>query len=333
MQTERARTWPGTLFSRPRQAGSVRRAQTERPTMHEDPESLPEAFDGTVMFADVCDSTRLYERAGDAVALGAIRQCIALMKLRCAAEQGRVVKTIGDEIMVLFPAAEHAMRAALEMQEAVAGLAPISGFAMSIHIGFHHGPILSDESGDVFGDTVNLSARLARLASRGQIITSRHAVEQLPAGLRQMTRPLYPIQVRGKHQVIELYEAIWRQDTELTLVAPVESADVRTMCLSLRYRDTVFEMDAQSSPVTIGRDNMMSIVVEGRLASRFQATVESRGGRFVLIDRSSNGTWVRIDGEEGVILRRDEIMLRRHGWIAFGQPNESAREGIEFAVA
>lgn len=301
--------------------------------MHNDPESLPEAFDGTVLFADVCDSTRLYEKAGDAVALGAIRQCIVLMTSRCAAAQGRVVKTIGDEIMVLFPTAEHAMQAALEMQEAVAGLAPIAGFAMSIHIGFHHGPILSDEFGDVFGDTVNLAARLARLASRGQIITSRHAVEQLPASLRQTTRPLYPIQVRGKHQVIELYEAIWRQDTELTLVAPPDLACVRAMVLSLRYRDTVLEMDAASSPVTIGRDGTMNIVVADRLASRFQATVEPRGGRFVLIDRSSNGTWVRIDGEEGMILRRDEIMLRSHGWIAFGQPNEYAREGIEFSVA
>ncbi|KWR87773.1 adenylate/guanylate cyclase domain-containing protein [Cupriavidus sp. IDO] len=297
-----------------------------------DQESLPDPSDGSVLFADVCDSTRLYERAGDTVALGAIRQCIALMKSRSAAAQGRVVKTIGDEIMVLFPAAENAMRAALDMQEAVAGLAPVAGATLSIHIGFHHGPILSDESGDVFGDTVNLAARLAKLASRGQIITSKNAVEQLSARLRQMTRHLYPIQVRGKHQMIELYEAIWQQNPDLTLVAPVELAFSRSALLSLRYRETVFEMNTASAPVTIGRDVTMSIVVTDRQVSRFQATVEPRGGRFVLIDRSSNGTHVKIDGEDALILRRDEITLRGHGWITFAQPKEYVDEGIEFFV-
>ncbi|RWA54662.1 cyclase [Cupriavidus sp. UYMSc13B] len=297
-----------------------------------DQDSRQDASDGSVMFADVCDSTRLYEQAGDAVALGAIRQCLALMKSHSAAAQGRVVKTIGDEIMVLFPDAENAMRAALDMQEAVAGLPPIIGAPLAIHIGFHHGPILSDESGDLFGDTVNLAARLASLASRGQIITSKNAVEQLSAGLRQMTRYLYPIQVRGKHQVIELYEAIWQQSIDLTLVAPVDLALARSALLSLRYRGTVFEMNTASPPVTIGRDTTMSIVVTDRQVSRFQATVEPRGGRFVLIDRSSNGTHVKIDGENALILRRDEITLRGHGWITFAQPKECIDEGIEFFV-
>ncbi|WP_354687109.1 adenylate/guanylate cyclase domain-containing protein [Cupriavidus necator] len=284
------------------------------------------------MFADICDSTRLYERVGDTAALGAIRQCIALMKSSAAAAQGRVVKTIGDEIMVLFPAAENAMQAALGMQEAVAALPPIAGAPLSIHIGFHHGPILSDEAGDVFGDTVNLAARLVKLASRGQIITSKNAVEQLSAGLRQMTRHLYPIQVRGKHQMIELYEAIWQQNTEMTVVAPVDLPLRGAVLLSLRYRGALFEMNAASPPLTIGRDSTMSIVVTDRQVSRFQATVEPRGGRFVLIDRSSNGTHVRIDGEDGIVLRRDEITLRSHGWITFSQPDAGAQEGIEFFV-
>lgn len=300
--------------------------------MHKDPDSLPDASDASVMFADICDSTRLYEQAGDTVALVAIRQCLALMKARSADAQGRVVKTIGDEIMVLFPAAENAMQAALGMQEGVAGLPPVAGAPLAIHIGFHHGPILSDESGDVFGDTVNLAARLVKLASRGQIITSKNAVEQLSAGLRQMTRHLYPIQVRGKNQMIELYEALWQQNSDMTVVAPLDQALRRSVLLSLRYRGAHFEMDPASAPLTIGRDTTMSIVVTDRQVSRFQATVEARGGRFVLIDRSSNGTHVRIEGEEALILRRDEITLRGHGWITFAQPNESAQEGIEFFV-
>lgn len=298
--------------------------------MHMDREPIPEASDGSVMFADVSGSTRLYELAGDTVAFGAIGRCIAVMKSCSGASQGRVVKTIGDEVMVLFPSAEQAMQAALDMQVAVSQLPPIASVPMSVHIGFHHGPVLSDESGDVFGDTVNLAARLTKLASRGQIITSKDAVEHLSARLRQMTRYLYPIQVRGKEPPVELFEAIWEQNADMTVMANASPRSLRSALLTLRYRETLLEMNAASLPVTIGRDSGMRIVVSDRQASRFQATVENRAGRYVLIDSSSNGTHVTIDGEDEFVLRRDEVTLRGHGWITFGQSMEYAGERVEF---
>jgi adenylate cyclase len=300
--------------------------------MHIDRELLHKASDRSVLFADVSGSTRLYERVGNAAALGAIGRCIGAMRSCSEASQGRLVKTIGDEVMVLFPSAEQALQAALDMQLAVSQLPPVSGFPMSAHIGFHHGPILSDASGDVFGDAVNLAARLSKLASRGQIITSKDAVENLPARLRQMTRYLYPIQVRGREQPVELYEAIWQQATDLTLVAGVNQPLLCSTFLTLRYRDTVVEMNAASAPVTIGRDAGMTIVVSDRLASRFQAMAEPRAGRYVLIDRSSNGTHVSMDGGEAFILRRDEVTLRSHGWISFGQSVGQSGECIEFSL-
>ncbi|MGE8368678.1 MAG: adenylate/guanylate cyclase domain-containing protein, partial [Cupriavidus sp.] len=53
-------------------------------------------------------------------------------------------------------------------------------------------------------------------------------------------------------------------------------------------------------------------------------------GRYVLIDSSSNGTHVTIDGEDEFVLRRDEVTLRGHGWITFGQSMEYAGERVEF---
>jgi adenylate cyclase len=297
-----------------------------------DREPLNEAPDGSVMFADLSGSTRLYEVAGNAAAMAAVARCLGVMRSCSEEAGGRIVKTIGDEIMVLFPAAARALQAALDMQFAVSQLPPVSGVPMSIHIGFHHGPVLSDASGDVFGDTVNLAARLCKLASRGQIITSAESVEQLPDWLRQATRYLYPTQVRGREQPVELFEAIWQQATDLTLI---DTESPRTACsvfLTLRYRSAVVEMNLASAPVTIGRDSGMTIVVSDRRASRFQATVETRGGRYVLVDRSSNGTHVTLDGEESFILRRDDVMLRSHGWITFGQALDNTEEGVEFFV-
>jgi len=295
-----------------------------------DRESQCDASDGAVMFADVSGSTRLYEVAGDAAALAAIGSCIRVMTACACASQGRIIKAIGDEIMVLFPSAEEAMLAAVDIQHAVSQLAPVSGIPMSVHIGLHHGPILLDASGDVFGDTVNLAARLTALASRGQIITSKDTEGHLSASLRQRIRSLYPIKVRGRDQPVELFELIWQEGTDLTLVAEMSPRSVACAFLTLRYRDTLVEMSADSAPVTVGRDGSMTIVVSDRRASRFQAMVEPRAGRYVLIDRSSNGTHVNIDGEEAFVLRRDEVALRSHGWLTFGEAVGDSDERVEF---
>ncbi len=298
-------------------------------------ESMPAMSDGdgSVLFADISSSTKLYEKAGNTAAFGAIGQCIALMKSCSSAQQGRVVKTIGDEVMAVFPCAENAMQAALDMQMAIAALPPVSGIPMSIHIGFHHGPLLHDASGDVFGDTVNLAARLTKLASQGQIITSKDAVAHLPASLRQAMRYLYPIQVRGKDGPVELFEAIWQQNADLTILADVSQRAIRPALLTLRYRETEVHMNGASPPVTLGRDAAMTIVVADPQTSRFHAMIEFRAGKYMLIDRSANGTHVAIDGDDEIILRRDEVALRGHGWITFGQSMAGAGERVEFFPA
>jgi len=123
---------------------------------------------------------------------------------------------------------------------------------------------------------------------------------------------------------VELFEAIWREGTDLTLVVDSGQNIVASGFLTLRYRDTLVEMTAESAPVTVGRDGSMTIVVTDRRASRFQAIVEPRAGRYVLVDRSSNGTHVCVDGEAPFILRRDEVPLRRHGWLTFGEASAPA---------
>jgi adenylate cyclase len=298
-----------------------------------DEESKRPASHEAVMFADVSGSTKLYETVGDMAAFETIARCIALMKASSQASGGRIVKTIGDEVMAAFPSAERAMQAAIDMQLAIAELPTIGTSPMSLRIGFHYGPVLPDQSGDVFGDTVNLAARLRELASAGQIITSKDAVERLSARLRQMVRYLYPIQVRGKRQPTELFEAIWQLGADLTVMGDDQHRLPDSSSLILRYRNASLEMNEASTFVTIGRGASMNIVVQDRRASRMHASIECRGGRYVLLDCSSNGTRVTIDGGHELILRRDEVTLWGHGWISFGSTAHDDAERVEFSYA
>src|SRR2546425_8828211 len=76
---------------------------------------MEESRQATVLFADVSSRPKLYETAGDAAALTAIGRCIERMRKAAESTGGRVVKTIGDEIMALFPSPDAAAGAASEM--------------------------------------------------------------------------------------------------------------------------------------------------------------------------------------------------------------------------
>jgi adenylate cyclase len=123
------------------------------------------------LFADVAGSTRLYERFGDVAAYAAIESCLQALKRVTEDFGGRTIKTIGDEVMAVFPTAEAVCDAAIEMQWRVLDLPPLEDERIGIRIGLHYGAAV-EKDGDVFGDSVNVASRLTEVANPGQIITS-----------------------------------------------------------------------------------------------------------------------------------------------------------------
>src|SRR5205809_6351480 len=162
--------------------------------------------EATVLFADVSGSTRLIETAGDAVALKAIARCIE--RLRTAAEStgGQVVKTIGDEVMVLFPTPDAAVQAAAKMHASINALPAVGDTKLGVHVGFHSGPVIQVEK-DVLGDTVKLAAKLVEQAQKGQTITSQQTAAQLSTGLRPFSRDLQRVALTDRAEAIQIGRA------------------------------------------------------------------------------------------------------------------------------
>ena len=115
-----------------------------------------------ILFADVGGSTALYEKLGDRRALKAVESVLDELRAATAALEGRVVKTLGDEIMAVFPTAAAAAQAATGMQERVSGMKAFGGLRLGVRIGFHAGPVL-EEGGDFFGDAVHRRHGLNRV--------------------------------------------------------------------------------------------------------------------------------------------------------------------------
>jgi adenylate cyclase len=269
-----------------------------------------------VLFGDVSGSTRLYESLGDAEALATIGRCVALMSTVCVGHGGRVVKTIGDEVMAVFPSADTAAQAAVEMQARISEHPPVGGSRLAIRVGFHVGPAIETD-GDVFGDSVNVAARMAALAKREQIILSATTADALAPWLRARVREVDTLTVKGKAQDIGIFELIW-QDSEEDLTAVATRWKPPPARIVLRHGAKELVLDEAATTITLGRDSGNDIVIADRKASRLHARIERRRDKFVIIDQSSNGTYVTVDGEPEIMLRREELMLRGRGHVTFG---------------
>lgn len=285
-----------------------------------------------VLFADIAGSTKLYDTLGDKQAKKMVDECIAVM--RSIAEQygGRVIKTIGDEVMCVLPDPDSGCLAATDMQLKIMALPAVSSVKRAIRAGFHAGPVI-EENGDVFGDTVNLAARMAGLAKATQIITTRATVEQLSPLLRSSSRRIAALAVKGKGDDVEVCEIIWQAGEELTMATPSILTPLKQIQLHLEFGTTELVLEQSNTGIILGRDVSCQIAVADRMASRQHARIERRRDKFFLIDQSTNGTFVAFADEPEITLRREEVMLRGQGRIAFGRSvSVSSEDTVVFSV-
>ncbi len=276
----------------------------------------------TLLFADICGSTGLFERYGDLRARQIETLVLDLLAARTIAHQGTVVKTIGDEIMSRFPDAETGISAACEMQQGIKDDPVLAELSIAIRIGLHHGPVLV-ENNDVFGDAVNVAARMVTLAKADQIITTRETVSHLSADSRQITRGLGRSWVRGKQNEMEIAEVIWYESGSLTQMSDGETQKILRNQLYARlmldYRDRNISLAPSTQAFTIGRGPKNDLVVERELVSRSHAAIEFRQGKFILKDNSTNGTYLLMENGARFFVRREEFTLHERGVICLGQ--------------
>ncbi len=278
----------------------------------------------TILFADVSGSTKLFETRGNLEARRLVSAVLNALAEVTQQHGGRVIKTIGDEIMCTFPGPMQGILGAIDMQKRVAQDPDFALENLAIRIGLHHGDTLMEDN-DVYGDAVNTAARMASLAKREQIITTAATVKLLTNAGMLRTRSMGQARVAGKQKPIDIVDVQWQEDTSnVTMVQRairVEAEDEPKIRLELRYRGKALDLDELAPPFTLGRDPTASLVVDAEWVSRFHALIEYKRGYFVVSDRSTNGTYVKFGEDDELRLHRDELRLRRNGTISLGQSN------------
>lgn len=282
----------------------------------------------TVVFADLTGSTGVFERLGNEAATRTITGLTQAIGQVCEAHGGRVVKTLGDGVLALFPDGRRAVAAVVDLQRAHERRqgARGPGHDMQLQVGLDCGEIVEVE-GDCYGDAVNVASRLSDLSGARQIWASDTVIGQLkvpPPGVR--FHPLGSVAIRGKAQQRQLYRIDWEESVStdmMTLQAWESHKTVKparpAASIELRYLDLAHSFGSDELPVNMGRAREAEFVVVDPRVSRLHARIEWRASGFVLVDLSSFGTCVRFKGApSALLLRREECVLQADGEIALG---------------
>lgn len=280
-----------------------------------------------VLFSDVVGSTHIYEVLGDQRAREVVSLSIELMRTATEQHHGTVIKTMGDEVMATFASADDALNAAAQMQRQIAvhPVLQVDGHAVALRIGCHFGPVVL-ESRDVFGATVHTANRMTSQAKAGQIMTTAATVERLSPEWRSSVRQVDIAMLKGQGAEVSLYEVLWQTDdvtSMLPSIALMGGYERRMQKLRLILPEQEIVIDETRPRVVVGRADENDLVVRGNLISRVHARIELNRNKFLLIDQSTNGTFVNtVDGEESFV-RRDSMQIKGEGTIGLGKVPEA----------
>ncbi len=248
------------------------------------------------------------------------------------AHDGVFISSKGDDVLGSFANASNALKTARAM------LLQQADSPLDIHVGIHSGHIINFR-GDVYGDTVNMAARLASLAKSGEILASGSFVDQLPREEKRWFHALDSITLKGKSASTRLYTLLEHGETERTKVVSIGTSSHSDSQLLQPRKSVTLEYDgveyrcAERKSLIIGRADECDLVIGKPWISRHHARINPRHGRIEFEDQSSSGTYVVTQDAFEFFLHRDNVLLTGSGIISPAlKPDADEAEIIRYQV-
>jgi hypothetical protein len=267
-----------------------------------------------VLAAGIAGNAQLHGKLAGPEAGRAIDCCLKKILRVIEVGGGNVLQTGGGEVVAAFGAADAVVNAAIEMQQRVADLPPVSGVKMAIRVGVS----CKVTAGQLAEDgLVREAAHLAGIAKAGQILAAGRICQSLPAALQARSTDTGSTllgEPGSKTAIVEIGSgAASVQSLRYTPDIVLSTGGG----LRLRYGKAVIVLDGKKPVIDMGRDGACDVVIRDPRASRRHATIKCCENRVVLIDKSSNGSFVTIGDDSEQFVKHAEIALHGKGVIAF----------------
>lgn len=286
------------------------------------------------MVADMTGSVSLHQRLNEQEAERVIDRGLKRMTRSIESQGGKVQQVVGDELLARFSQAEAACHAAIDMQQRVADLPPASGHKLSLRVA------LATTADAAQGESQHITQalRLAALGAAGEILCDAALGKMLRGNNALHFVPLSGRQISGDATPgaagVSPFQLLWSNAGGSALTAeasePAPAFD-QTSRLCLRYLGQTYLVSLQNPVLTTGRDASCGVIVDDRRVSRQHARIERRSDGFYLVDTSTNGSFVSIQGRQEALVRKHDVLLEGCGKICLGSTiNDGRSECLEF---
>lgn len=271
-----------------------------------------------ILLADVSGSTALYRRHGDERASQLVFECVEGMQKIATIHGGEFVRSKGDDVLCLFASADSAIAAAGDMM--------IHGARgeVSLHAGLHWGLVVHRGT-ELFGDAINIAARLSSQAKANEVLMSRSLVNYAKNTDRATLRSLGEHTLRGINMPTEIFALLaGGEDGEMTnftaqptMIQVQRKEQVARTAVRLSWMNWSQDIH-EGEQITVGRSTTCGLVVPEAWVSRVHAAITVRGGIVEFKDSSSAGTSLAIGNAPEFYICRQTVALTGAGSIALG---------------
>lgn len=285
-----------------------------------------------VLCASLTSSQQFQSQMHAAEAQYAMQRCEKRLVQAVEGHDGRLVRRSGNKLLAYFDGSENALLSAVDIQRRIAGMPPMAGVSLGVKVGVcvGHG---SKEARFFEGEESNPAISLSELAHPGQLLLS------VPTRAKNMrwdeivAHKLPDIPLNCGNRKLGVFEIDWRNCHGSELKVTSAPYVAREMRLNLRHEQTEIQLDRNRPMVTLGRLSSCDLPLKDDRCSRIHARIELRGNQFVLIDQSTNGSFVTLEGSKEQRIHRKELALAGRGLISFtGSFHEPGACRVEFRL-
>lgn len=292
-------------------------------------------YERAILLADVSGSTGLYREHGDERASHLVYECVEAMQKLATEHGGEFVRSKGDDVLCLFADANAAIAASRDIIKLGA-----QG-AVSLHAGLHWGMVVYRGT-ELFGDAVNVAARLSGQAKDNEVLISRTVLDHATDTDASDMRSIGELTLRGINMAMEIYALLADEveeagdvthlASERTLFNAMQTEKTASTVVRLTWLDGVQDI-LDGAQIRIGRSPQCDLVISEAWVSRVHAAISVRGGIVEFQDSSSAGSTLAVGDAPAFFVRRQTIALSGRGVIELGNGTvEASATRIAFEV-
>jgi adenylate cyclase len=280
----------------------------------------------SVISADVVGAQRLSLRSDVPEAAYAVGRCEKRIQRSVEIHGGNLIRRQDGGLMAFFKGSLDALQSAIEMQHRVLDLPPSSGVSLGVKVGICTGHEAREQC--YFPSTgANPAVSLSSLTDPGHILLSVPRRAKVFDWLHWYMDSVPDLALNCGKRRLGVFNVGWQERDPVALRVALSQFGRTAGQLFVHHQGSAILLDENRPLTSIGRMPNCDLVMRDSRCSRMHGSIERRLDRFVFVDRSTNGTFVKIDGQAEVLVHRKELALYGGGQLSFGAP--ASAKGVD----